>query len=62
MHKTQLFSVSGDWTEIQPGLRVRLRDAPNEEDMIPEYVARAFPTGIIILEVQQADDVQPADS
>lgn len=28
-----LFSISGDWTEIAPGVRVRLRGAPNEEDM-----------------------------
>jgi hypothetical protein len=25
--------LSGDWTEIAPGVRVRLQDAPNEEDM-----------------------------
>ena len=40
-------SISGDWTEIAPGIRVRLQDAPNEEDM--EYYD---PHGVVILQVE----------
>jgi len=42
------FSVSGDWTEIAPGVRVRLQDAPNEEDM-----ELYEPHGVVILQVEQ---------
>jgi len=42
------FSLSGDWTEIVPGVRVRLKDAPNEEDM-DNYE----PRGVVILQVEQ---------
>ena len=42
------FSISGDWTEILPGVRVRIKDAPNEEDMQEYYE----PRGIVILQVE----------
>lgn len=45
------FSISGDWTEVAPGVRVRLQDAPNEEDMAQYYV----PDGIVILQVEVED-------
>jgi hypothetical protein len=44
----ELFSISGDWTEIAPGIRVRLDGAPNEEDMEEFYEGR-YP---VILEVE----------
>lgn len=46
------YPVSGDWTEISPGIRVRLKDAPNEEDM-QEFYERP-PDGIVILQVEEA--------
>ena len=42
------FPISGDWTEITPGVRVRLQDAPNEEDM--EHYE---PHGVVILQVEK---------
>jgi hypothetical protein len=48
--KTQLYSLSGDWAEIAPGVRVRLQNAPNEEDMQEFY---RCPDGIVILEVER---------
>ena len=47
-HLMRSFSVSGDWTEILPGVRVRLQDAPNEEDM-----EHYDPHGVVILQVQE---------
>lgn len=44
------YSISGDWTEIAPGIRVRIKDAPNEEDMEEFY----DPRGIVILEVERS--------
>lgn len=44
----EAYSISGDWTEIAPGVRVRLQDAPNEEDM--EYYE---PCRIVILQVKR---------
>jgi len=46
--KAQSFPISGDWTVIAPGVRVRLKDAPNEEDM--EYYD---PHGVVILQVEE---------
>lgn len=43
------YSISGDWTEIAPGVRIRLQDAPNEEDM--EYYDPQG--GIVILQVEE---------
>jgi hypothetical protein len=40
-------AISGDWTELTPRLRVRLQDAPNEEDM-----GHYDPQGVVILQVQ----------
>lgn len=42
------FPISGDWAEIAPGVRVRLYDAPNEEDM-----EHYDPRGIVILQVER---------
>lgn len=39
-----LYALSGDWTQIAPGVQVRLKDAPNEEGM----------TETVILEVAAA--------
>lgn len=49
----RLYSLSGDWTEIPRGLRVRLHDAPNDEDM--EFYQPA-PGGVVILEVVDEND------
>jgi NTP pyrophosphatase (non-canonical NTP hydrolase) len=43
------FPVSGDWTEVAPGVRVRLWDAPNEEDM----------TEVVVLQVDSPRDFRP---
>jgi len=47
-----LHSLSGDWTKVAPGVRVRLHDAPNEEDM-----AHYQPDGVVIAEVETTAEV-----
>jgi hypothetical protein len=46
-----LFSISGDWTEVIPGVCVRILNAPNQEDM-EEHYASTIVDGIVILQVQ----------
>lgn len=50
------FSLSGDWTGIAPGVRVRLRDAPGEEDM-EHYEPQ--PRGVVILQVEEFTPAPP---
>jgi hypothetical protein len=57
---TESYSISGDWTEIASGLRVRLKDAPNEEDMQEHYRETSpVKTGIVILEVERSPYPEP---
>lgn len=42
-----LWSLSGDWSTLTPGIRVRLWDAPNEEGMQEHF---RCPDGIVILQ------------
>lgn len=48
-------SLSGDWAEAAPGVRVRLRDAPNEEDM---QFWDTPPGGVVVLEVERVSRVK----
>jgi hypothetical protein len=47
----QSFAISGDWTQISADIRVRLKDAPNEEDM-----HHYEPHGVVVLQVEQEGD------
>lgn len=49
--KPRVVLLSGDWTELVPGVHVRLRDAPNEEDMECFQINRGEASGGVALEI-----------